>query len=111
MLPQKKRQRLTIRGLLSILVLLTAVRAFFRGNYEHLFVCILTLTLFCVPMFIDRTLGIDLPCGIGNHHLLLYFLSRNFRRNQFLLYQNSLLGHHAAHPQRISNGCHRICTR
>lgn len=61
MLTQKKRQRLTIRGLLSILVLITAVRAFFRGNHEHLFVCILTLALFCVPMLIDRTLGIDLP--------------------------------------------------
>ena len=47
--------------MLSIIVLFTAARAFMRGNYEHLFLCVLTLLLFCVPMVIDRTLGIDLP--------------------------------------------------
>lgn len=61
MLTRKKRQRLTIRGILSVLVFLTAIRAAFIGNYEHLFVCILTLLLFSVPMIIDRRLGIDLP--------------------------------------------------
>lgn len=61
MIPQKKRRRLTIRAVLSIIVLFTAARAFMRGNYEHLFLCVLTLLLFCVPMVIDRTLGIDLP--------------------------------------------------
>ena len=61
MIPHKKRRRLTIRAVLSIIVLFTAARAFMRGNYEHLFLCVLTLLLFCVPMVIDRTLGIDLP--------------------------------------------------
>ena len=61
MIPHKKRRRLTIRAVLSIIVLFTAARAFMRGNYEHLFLCVLTLLLFCVPMIIDRTLGIDLP--------------------------------------------------
>lgn len=61
MFPTNKRRRLTIRGLLSIIVVFVAVRAFMRGNYEHLFLCVLTLGLFCVPIFIDRKLGIDLP--------------------------------------------------
>ena len=61
MIPHKKRRRLTIRAVLSIIVLFTAARTFMRGNYEHLFLCVLTLLLFCVPMVIDRTLGIDLP--------------------------------------------------
>lgn len=61
MLSRNKRRRLTIRGLLSLIVIFTAVRAFMRGNYDHLFLCVLTLILFCIPMFIDRRLGIDLP--------------------------------------------------
>ncbi len=61
MLTPKKRRRLTIRGILSIFVVITAIRASFLGNYEHLFTCILTLILFSVPMFIDHRLGIDLP--------------------------------------------------
>lgn len=61
MLSRNKRRRLTIRGLLSLIVVFVAVRAFLRGNYEHLFVCVLTLALFTVPIFVDRKLGIDLP--------------------------------------------------
>lgn len=61
MLTQNKKRRLTIRGILSFFVIVTAVRQAFVGNYENLFMCVLTLLLFCVPMFIDRRLGIDLP--------------------------------------------------
>ena len=61
MLSRNKRRRLTIRRLLSLIVVFVAVRAFLRGNYEHLFVCVLTLALFTVPIFVDRKLGIDLP--------------------------------------------------
>ena len=43
------------------MVVATAVRQTIVGNYENLFLCVLTLVLFCVPMFIDRRLGIDLP--------------------------------------------------
>ena len=60
-LTRNKRRRLTIRGTLSALVVATAVRQAIVGNYENLFLCVLTLVLFCVPMFIDRRLGIDLP--------------------------------------------------
>lgn len=64
MLSKHKRRRLTIRTILSLFVIFTAIRAFMRGNYEHLFLCVLTLALFCVPVFIDRKLGIDLPPGL-----------------------------------------------
>ena len=60
-LTRNKRRRLTIRGTLSALVVATAVRQTIVGNYENLFLCVLTLVLFCVPLFIDRRLGIDLP--------------------------------------------------
>ena len=36
MLSRNKRRRLTIRGLLSLIVVFVAARAFLRGNYEHL---------------------------------------------------------------------------
>ena len=44
-----------------IFVVVTAVRSFFVGSYENIFTCVLTLILFCVPLFIDRRLRIDLP--------------------------------------------------
>ena len=58
---ENKKRRLTIRGVLSVSVLVIAVRSFLTGNYENLFTCILTLFLFGVPLFIDRRLRIDLP--------------------------------------------------
>lgn len=58
---ENKKRRLTIRGFLSGSVVMVAIRAFFMGNYENIFVCALTLILFGVPLFIDRRLRIDLP--------------------------------------------------
>lgn len=60
MQPGKKR-RLTIRGVLSALVVATLIRQAFVGHFENVFLCVLTLILFCIPLFIDRRLGIDLP--------------------------------------------------
>ncbi len=58
---ENKRRRMTIRGVLSALVVAVAVRSFFMGNYENIFTCVLTLALFGVPLFIDKHLRIDLP--------------------------------------------------
>lgn len=58
---ENKKRRLTIRGILSVSVAAIAIRSFFTGQYENLFTCILTLLLFCVPLYIDRRLRIDLP--------------------------------------------------
>lgn len=58
---ENKKRRLTIRGILSLSVAAIAIRSFFTGQYENLFTCILTLLLFCVPLYIDRRLRIDLP--------------------------------------------------
>lgn len=60
-LSKKSRRRLTLRGFLSVLVILTMVRQAMNHNYEGIFVCALTLCLFSVPLFIDKHLGIDLP--------------------------------------------------
>ena len=56
-----QKRRLTIRGVLSALVVLTAVRSAFNGHYESIFVCLLTLILFAIPTILERGTGIDLP--------------------------------------------------
>lgn len=58
---KEKKRRLTVRGILSLLVLLSIVRQFFLHNYEGIFVGILTLILFGIPTFIERKTDIDLP--------------------------------------------------
>lgn len=55
------RRRLTIRGVLSFFIVLTFVRAAFMHRYENMFVCVLSLVLFCVPVLIERSLDIDIP--------------------------------------------------
>ena len=52
---------MTIRGVLSFFILLTLIRAAFTRQFENIFVCVLSLVLFCVPMLIERSLDIDIP--------------------------------------------------
>lgn len=58
---RRVRRRLTIRGVLSLFIALTFIRAAFMHRYENMFVCVLSLALFCVPMLIERSLDIDIP--------------------------------------------------
>ena len=58
---RKLKFKLTLRGFLSFLILATLVRSAFAGRYENVFVCILSLLLFCVPLILERTLSIDIP--------------------------------------------------
>lgn len=57
----RTRRRLTIRSVLSFFIVLTFVRAAFMHRYENMFVCVLSLVLFCVPVLIERSLDIDIP--------------------------------------------------
>ncbi len=43
------------------LVVATMIAQFINGNYESVWVCILTLVLFALPSFVERRLHIDLP--------------------------------------------------
>ena len=58
---QTTKRRLTVRGFLSIFVVFTIVRQGFMHNHEGVFMGVLTLLLFCIPTFIERKTGIDLP--------------------------------------------------
>lgn len=46
---------------LRLSVILVMVAQFFNGNFQNVFLCILTLILFLLPAFIERRLNIDLP--------------------------------------------------
>ncbi len=58
---RRVRRRLTIRGVLSFFFILTFIRSAFMHRYENMFVALLALILFCVPMLIERSLAIDIP--------------------------------------------------
>ena len=55
------RRRLTIRGVLSFFILMTMIRSAFMHRYENVFVCVLSLVLFCVPMQMEKHQSIDIP--------------------------------------------------
>ncbi len=55
------RKRLTIRGVLSSFIVLSLIRSIFTHRIENAFVCILALILFCIPLWIEKRLAIDIP--------------------------------------------------
>ncbi len=67
------RYRLSLRAVLSIIVIAILVRNMFTANYENVFICALTLALFGIPILLDRMLSIDIPYGLEAVALLLIF--------------------------------------
>lgn len=59
--------------LLRLSVILMLVAQFFNGNYENVFLCILTLILFTLPALFERQLNIDLPDTLEVIILLFIF--------------------------------------
>ncbi len=70
---KRLRSKLTLRGILSVLVIFTLIRHLFAGNYESVFMCVLTLILFAIPLIIDRRLGVDIPPGLESVILCFIF--------------------------------------
>lgn len=68
-----KKVDLTVYVVLRILVIVTMISQLFRGNFENVFMCILTLILFAVPIFIDKKLNIKLPSVLEIIVLLFIF--------------------------------------
>ncbi len=63
----------TVYVILRIFVVLSAVVAVLRGNYENLFYCVLTLVLFITPFFAEENFGIELPRTLEIIILLFIF--------------------------------------
>lgn len=68
-----KKSELTIYVVLRILVIITMISQLLRGNFENVFMCILTLILFLVPIFVDKKLNIKLPTVFESIVLLFIF--------------------------------------
>lgn len=52
---------LAVYLILRALVILTMISQLFNGNYENVYICILTLFLLLLPSIMERRLRIDLP--------------------------------------------------
>ena len=58
---------------LRVLVVAVMVAQFFNGNFENVFLCLLTLLLFFIPSFLERTIHIDVPDTLEVIILLFIF--------------------------------------
>ena len=70
---RRKRTVAAVYVLLRFLVILTMVAQFFNGNYESVFLCLLTLVLFLLPTVLERALMVDLPNTLEVIILLFIF--------------------------------------
>ena len=68
-----KKTVVTIYIILRVLVILTMVAQFLNGNFENVFLCILTLVLFTLPTVVERRVRIDLPDTLEIIILLFIF--------------------------------------
>ena len=70
---RRKRTVAAVYVLLRFLVILTMVAQCFNGNYESVFLCLLTLVLFLLPTILERALMVDLPNTLEVIILLFIF--------------------------------------
>lgn len=69
----KAKKKLTIRSILSLLIIFSMIRQFFLGNYENVMLGVLSLILFMIPLLVDRKLNIDIPPVLEGIILLFIF--------------------------------------
>lgn len=70
---QEHKSSFLVYVILRLAVLLMMVLQLFHGNYENVFLCILTLVLLMVPSFIQVNLKIELPTTLEIIILLFIF--------------------------------------
>lgn len=62
-----------VNVVLSTIVALVLVARFLRGDYYSVFLCLLTLLLFNIPLFVEKKLRVDLPNVLEAVILLFIF--------------------------------------
>ena len=70
---RKKPRVATVYFLLRFLVILTIITQFFNGNFQNVFLGLLTLILFVLPTLLERRLMINLPDTLEIIILLFIF--------------------------------------
>ena len=63
---------------LRFIVVLVLVAQLFNGNYENVFLCLLTLLLFTIPSLIETNTRIDIPDTLEN--LIFFFIPQRSER-------------------------------
>ena len=72
---RKSKSTFAVYVILRLIVLMAIVLSVIRGQYENVFMCVLALTLFLVPSFFKRNLGIELPSVLEIIIMLFIFCS------------------------------------
>lgn len=70
---REHRSSFAVYMILRFLVILAMIRQFFLGNYESVFLCILTLLLLIMPSIVQLKLKVELPTGLEIILLLFIF--------------------------------------
>ena len=78
-----RKRDLTVCIVLRILVIITIVTQALRGDFENVFLGILTLILFTIPSIIDRKLNIKLPNALET--VILLFIFSAAHKNPFIV--------------------------
>ena len=71
---ESDKSTLIVYVLLRILVIICMIREIFNGNFNNALLCVLSLVLFLLPAFVERTFKIDLP-NIFEIIILLFIFS------------------------------------
>jgi hypothetical protein len=58
---KNKKRDVTVYVILRTLVVIIMILQIINKNFENVFLCVLTLILFMIPMWVDRKLNIKLP--------------------------------------------------
>lgn len=69
---KNKKFELFIYIILRLIVFITMIVSFSRGNYENVFLCIFSLFLFMIPSVIQKKLNIELPTTL--EVIILFFI-------------------------------------
>lgn len=70
---KRKKGVVLLYVVLRVMVITVLIAQFLNGNFENVFLCVLTLILFLVPSFLERKIHIDLPDTLEVIILLFIF--------------------------------------
>ena len=98
---KEHRSSFIVYAILRILVVLSMIRQFFNGNYENVFLCLLTLLLLIVPELYSGEIQDRTADRTGDYYSAVYLCSRNTGRNTGVLYHHTFLGHSATYSERL----------
>ncbi len=70
---KEHKAMLALYIILRTLVVVVMVQQFVQGSYNNVFLCLLTLLLFMIPVFVDKRLNIKLPSALEVIILLFIF--------------------------------------